>query len=67
MKHLLFTRNDGKTDYAIIAVHKENGYYAGYITIGIIRKQVISGMIDKNDAHVATVRILSNYRDNSVI
>ena len=67
MKSFLFTRNDGKPDLAIIAIHKENGYYAGYITIGTIRKQVISGLIDKNDAYVTTVRILSNYRDNSVI
>lgn len=64
---LLYTTNEGITAWATLEAKLSEGYYDGYITIGEIRKQILYGMVNRNDTFHALINILGYYKENAVI
>ena len=68
MKHIvLFTGLDGFTDEATLVTRGSKGCYATTIKIGLVSRQVNSGMINQTDSYHAAVQTLAFHRDNAVI
>lgn len=65
-RELLYTRNDGATDLVILEIIREGRWYAGYATMGTVRKKILSGYASQEAAYGELVKSLVLYKEDLI-